>query len=796
MVKATLSNCHLCSNEAICPIVDENKVFCCPGCQAVFNLLSAKNALLNFQDHPIFKQAVKGGLISNPALLEQIRNSQPSVPEEEWQKLHIEITDMWCPSCAEVIKLFLIQEKGVRCCFIDYTTDLASIEFSPRHTSKEQIFAIIASIGYHAVTLEDHVKKAVSFDLYFRFIIAAFFSLNIMMFSYPIYASYFDIDLSGYAHLFSWLSLLAALPVVFYSGYPIIRRFWTSLSVGIVGMEALVVISVSAAMGLSIYELLIGTDRVYFDSLSVIITFVLLGKIIESRAKFSSKNALLRLTRALPRRGRKRFSDNSERFVSLKEVSIGDLLVAFAGEKIVMDGTVIEGKGHCDESIMTGESWPQSKLDGSLVLAGSILQHGRLVYKVTKSSEETALHKILETLEKDIGHKSVYVRSADSVVRWFVPFVVVIALSTAIFCWMMGITDLGKSVVETAIIRAVSILLISCPCAIGIAAPLAEAHLMNGLACLGAIVRNRGCLAKLGKETVFVFDKTGTVTHGQFSVLAGLDALSSEQLSILKGMASQSTHPISMSIAKSIKETGLKIFNIAEFAGKGVRAQIGDDHYVLGSAQFAKESGVDGIEECSLPPNDVVSDVYFCQNAECLAKLSLGDKIREDASDTIKSLPEKTILLSGDSPSVVSFVAKQCLFDHWYARCNPFQKKQIITDLREENHIVCMLGDGINDSLALAEAHIGISVVSATDISIQVSDILLTTDRLDVIPKLRNVAQQGRKIIKQNLFWAFAYNVLGIGLAMGGLLSPIFAAFAMVASSIIVLFNAQRIKVK
>jgi len=794
----TLSNtsCALCAIELPKhPIIEGDHAYCCAGCHAVFNILSSKNQLVNFEQHPLFQQALRSGLISNPALLEQIRRNRPDVPENELEKLHLEIQEMWCPACSEVIKLILLQQKGILNCVVDYSTDLAAIEWTPRYISKEKIFEIISSIGYRPQSFDSVDRKAVSSDLYMRFIVAAFCSINVMMFAYPLYAIYFNYDEQGYGGLFAWMSLIASLPVLGYSAVPIFRRFWVSLQVGLFGMESLVVMGVATAFGLSLYDLLTGGTKVYFDSMTVIIVFVLLGKIIEAKAKFSAKDSLFRLVRALPRRGRKQMADGSAQFVPIKEIELNDMLVAFSGEKIVLDGLLTKGEGTFDESLITGEAIPVVKQIGDPVFGGSILQNGSVTFSVKAKIEDSTLHKILGMIQLDIGHKTAYVRAADRIVCWFVPIVLSIALMTILYCLVFDVHDEGRSTLETAFVRAISVLLISCPCAIGIAAPLAESHLMSGLAALGAIVRNRGCLALLGQETIFVFDKTGTITEGCFTVLNGLENLTEHHKAILKGIASQSNHLMARAIAQAIDAPHGELDEVKEYIGKGLMAKLNDECYLLGSAAFLSQ------HQISLPPtsidqayHSIVSPIYFAVNGVCLATIVLGDRIREGSKELIQALaPVKTVLLSGDTQSAVESVAHFCGFSEWKYGHSPSEKQAYIESLRHQGHLVCMIGDGINDAPSLTSAHIGISVVTATDISIQVSDLLLTTDRLQVLSKIRALAKRGQKILQQNLFWAFFYNVVGIGLAATGILSPIFAAFAMVASSLMVLFNARRI---
>lgn len=789
------SVCSLCSVMVPAhPILDHDQVFCCHGCHAVFTILSTKNQLTDFHSHPLFQQAVRSGLISNPDLFNTLRNKNmnPHSPADECEKLHLEIRDMWCPSCAEVIRLILLQEEGVKSCIVDYATDLASIEFFPRDISKETIYTIIKSLGYYPLSLQSEERRTVTRSLYFRFIVAAFFSLNIMMLSYPIYASYFDGDDQGMSLIFSWLSLAASLPIVTYCSWPIFRRCRQSLMVGIAGMELLVTLGVISAFGLSCYELVLGSTRVYFDSMSVIITFVLLGKIIEAKAKFSAKDSLIRLSRALPRRGRKRFPGGEQVFVPLKEIQIGDVVVSLTGEKIVLDGIVVEGEGCCDEALMTGECWPVPKQVGSKVIGGTIVQQGWLAVRIVATPEESSLQRILQIIEQTVGQKTSYTRAIDPFIQWFVPLV----LLTAFIVGLMS-----------GLWRAVSVLLISCPCAIGIAAPLAEAHLINGLARLGAIVRNRGCLAWLGKETVFIFDKTGTVTHGHFKLLKGFEPLTPYHLATLKAMTIRSSHPIACAITRAVDLEAAPTVKAEERAGLGI---LGIDMrngttYYLGSALFLHQYGI------PIPPSTydidtnnkgIVTEVYFACTESFLTVLTLGDTIREGMPKLVRELSQglecggttvKTLLVSGDGQPAVESVAKTCQFNEWHWRYHPLQKQELVNTLKERGEIIAMLGDGINDAAALTASQIGISVVSASDISIQVSDILLTTDRVEVIGSLRKLGQKGRKIIMQNIFWAFFYNVIGIFLAIGGWLSPLFAAFAMIISSLIVLLNAQRL---
>lgn len=763
------------------PIVDQESSFCCHGCHAVFQILSVKEALDDYQNHPVFKQAIQAGLISNPHLLDEIRERQSEAVGNVTKKISLEIGDMWCPSCAELIRLILLKEKGITKCVVDYSTDLAVIEFSPYSNSEADIKKRIETLGYLPLDLDAPERRTVSYQLYFRFIVAAFCSLNVMMFAYPIYATYFDYDEQGVGLLFSWLSLAASIPVATYCAWPIYRRAWSALFVGIVGMEALVTIGVLSAFAFSLYDLLNGGTQVYFDSMTVVVVFVLLGRIIESKAKFSAKSSLIRLHKGIPKKGRKKMEGEFWQIVSIKEIFPGDRIQVVTGEKIVLDGIVKKGSGTCDESLMTGESMPIVKEEGARVLAGSILQQGCIEVEVLGAQEDTTLRRILDMVEAGVEHKSAYIRAVDPWMKAFVPFILIFA--TAVFAaWL----PYGF---EPAFLRMLAVLLISCPCAIGVAAPLAESHFMQAMLSLGAIVRNRGILRFLGNETVFVFDKTGTITLGVFQVLSGLDDLTTKQKMILKSITARSMHPVSRAVSQAIKEPLLELSDTEEVAGKGIKAVHAGERYYVGSRSFLVQNGI-AVHDAE----PLATTVFFARDTTILSVLVLGDQLRKEAAETVALLaPRRRLLLSGDSKNAVEVVAEACGFSECFFEATPLQKREVVEDLKKEGEIVCMLGDGINDAPALTSAHIGISVLSAADISIQVSDLLLTTDRLDVLPTISRLAKKTHRIIKQNLFWAFFYNAIGIFLAAAGLLSPIFAAAAMVLSSLIVLFNAQRL---
>jgi heavy metal translocating P-type ATPase len=773
-------NCALCEEGVDSFEISEGEhVFCCHGCSAVHKILESQNQLEQKKGHPLVLQAIQFGLISNPSVEKFICEGKKPDSIKKWA---FEIGGMWCPSCADFIRLVVLQQKGVFKLNIDYITDLASLEYDPKIVSKEKLKQLIHSLSYEIKEFQDPSSNSKSHLLTMQFSVAAFSALNVMMFAYPLYATYFDFENEGMGPLLAWISLGLTIPVMTFSAAPLYKRMIAQGRQGVLGMEALAGIGIISALILSLVEMWNETYHIYFDTITVLITFLLLGKIIESKAKFSTKQALLRLHQALPRKGRKCFPNGISRFVPLKEVEAGDEIMVYSGERIVIDGIIMTGEGAADESVLTGESIPVHKKPGDMVLSGSVLQSGNLRFKVTSVSGNSTLHHILKLVENAVGNKAPYIRSADKIVKWFTPLTLAIAFFT-----FMGTFLLGS--MEEAFSRSMAVLLIACPCAIGIAAPLIESRLIQRFTERGALIQNRSVLANLPEVTHFIFDKTGTITEGQFEVLSSVDDLTPFQKARLKSLTSKSLHPISKAIDRVLNVHSASHAKVTEVSGKGMRGEDPDGVFYLGSKRWMRETGI------QFDQDSEHTVVHFAEGDNPVISIVLGDLIKKDVPEMLKKLsPHKRILLSGDHNTAVLPIANQLGFDSWHGEQTPLEKQEFITALKEKGAVVAMIGDGINDAPSLAKADVGISVVTATDISIQVSDLLLTTSSLKGIPELIALAKFGQTLIKQNIFWAFFYNVVGIGLAVLGILTPLFASFAMIMSSLIVLFNAKRIR--
>lgn len=647
------------------PIIDQDKSFCCKGCHTVYRILESQESKESFEKSPIFLQAQKYGIISNKELLKKTIFNETT----EIKKLLFEIEGMWCSTCKDLIEILLMQSKGIKSVFVDYTTDLCAIEYSPMVISKEIIFEKINSFGYkpHLLESESSANKGKKdINLYLRLGVASFAGLNIMMLSYPIYEDYLGIKTFGFNYLFAQICLLLTLPIIFFSLVPILKKFWLGLKCLHFGMESLIVIGVASSFFLSIYELLKGSDQVYFDTLAMIVVFVLWGKAIESKAKRQTKDCVFQLHKQLPKKARVKDSEGKVIFKPLKEVAIGDLVIALTGEKIVLDGHVFEGEASVDESLLTGEACPNYKTKQSLLTAGSFVQSGFLVYRVLTKAEDTLIAKLTDLLKEDLLKKKSSIRLVDRISSLFVPVIVIVALVTSLLVYF-------SSGFEAAFLRFLAILLISCPCALAISIPLVESLLVLNLSKMGILVRCRESLKKFCSVNCIIFDKTGTLTEGKFKVLSKIE-LDEVDERALKTLAMSSNHPISIALSEAISLDPLKCIDIEEVIGRGVKGTIFNNSYLMGSYLFLKELNILAKE-----PNCQEVVLFFVKNGKVIQTILLDDALRENIKNDLDLLQVKEkIILSGDSFNRVESTAKYLQLNTFKALFSPFEKENTL----------------------------------------------------------------------------------------------------------------------
>lgn len=780
---------HSCGFCLLCQIalVGEEGGFCCAGCEAVYRILETQGTLKQAEQQSVYLAAKEKGILSNPRLEIEIEGIQKNSQKKgRLERLQLDIQEMWCPSCAWLIRLVLSKKKGIGSCFVDYSTDLASIAYDPAVLSQEEIIQEIQRMGYRPVLLEEWTASQEGLSLQLRCLVAAFFSFHIMMFAYPIYASALSEEATHFPTVFAWLSLGASLPILVYSARPIWKKFLQSCKAGFLGMEALVVLGSGAAFVVSFFEILRGGVHIYLDSMAVLLFLVLFGKLLEFRSKFRAKEALIRVWRSLPQKARKRVG-GEERVISWKEVNVGDILVIFSGEQIPSDGVVVEGEGSCDESFMTGEATPVFKQKTESVLSGTFLLQGWVAIEVTKHPQKSVLSQIVDTLERDMQKKEYSSSLTERIALWFVPCILCLGLGSGI--WVLSTGGGGQE----AGLRFLSVLLIACPCAIGLAAPWSESRLLHALAENGVIVRNRAVLAKLGQEQIFLFDKTGTVTEGKLSLVRGDKGLTKEEKSFVKSLAKYSVHPLAQAMDRAFIEPLTHLEKVQEVIGKGMVGWTQGIEFVLGSAAFFEEKGIALPREETLQAGETT--LFFSKGGMCIAQFILGDRLKPGVQNILQQLQVPAWLVSGDRSEAVAVAATAMGFSKWIASLDAFAKRKVVDQLQKQMGCVAMVGDGINDASALAKADIAIAMEASSTVSLQVADLVLLEGRLERLLLARKLATQGRKILLQNIFWAFFYNFFGIGLAMVGELTPLLSATAMVLSSFMIFLNAERIRI-
>jgi len=763
----TTDSCILC--DAPChskPVVGEEGNFCCHGCQAVYQILKQKEELEERRSHPLFEEALEKGIISNPYI-----QKEREAPAGESQRSLLELEGLFCPSCADLITYFFEKKEGVQKIACDYATDLLLVEYDPMRVSEKELIDALKRWGYGAKRLEDETAQKEVKLLSRKVLLLSFLALNAMMFAAPLYAqlflSNFELSLSAFA----WVSFGIGTAVLGLM-VPFFKRALLGLRVGVVGMEALVSMSLAAAYALSTWQLLRGGVHYYFDSMAVIAALVFVGKQMESFSKKSAKEMLYSLSRHLPKRARVKRT-GAWNFVSIKEVALGEKILIQQGEQVVLDGNVLEGEGYLNESSVTGESLPRFVKKGDSVKAGTTLQKGSLTLEVTSDAAHSTLHFLVEAVAESLSQKKESRSLTDRLAALFTIGVISVALTLLLAFTWLGHWQEGTE-------RFLALLLIACPCTLGIAEPLVTSRLALLAGSMGVLVKNRKALSKLARVEEVYFDKTGTLTKGEFRVVSGLEGLTNEELSTLKALAERSSHPLSEALVKEIAEEAIPLSDFEEVPGRGVKAQIQNQKVLLGSRPFLSLEGV---------TVEAPATVYFYMGQ--LRPIQLEDPLREEASELIDSLPLPVHLLSGDQRTTCEKVAKELGITEIHAECHPLEKRESVVNA---NKPVLFVGDGVNDSVALAAAEVSLSLSHASEMAMVSSDLVLLDGQLTTIEKLRQLSKRAKKIAHQNLFWSFFYNALALPLALFGFLSPLASAFAMVVSSSLVTYNSSRLK--
>ena len=557
-------------------------------------------------------------------------------------------------------------------------------------------------------------------------------------------------------------------------------------------MDVLIALGTSAAYFYSIYHVLIGSDQLYFESSAVVITLILLGKVFEKRAKTRTTDAISKLM-GLQAKKANVIKNGKTIETDIEDVMVGDKILVKPGEKIAVDGIIVEGSSSIDESMITGESMPVQKQVGDECIGSTINKNGSFVFEAKKIGEDTVLSQIVKLVEDAQSNKAPIQRLADKISSVFVPIVIVIAVITFV------ITYFVTKQFDRALLNSVSVLVIACPCSLGLATPTAIMVGSGKGAELGILIKSAEVLETANKIDAVILDKTGTITNGKPEVV-DYQSKDTDFLKIVSSIEKNSEHPLADAVVKEYEKNSSEFYKVEDFdsiTGKGLSATINNDNYYIGNEKLMRDNNIDvnvDIQKYQSQGNTVV---LVGKNDEFYGYILIADKIKESSSKAVEKLKNDNIdvyMITGDSENTAKHIAEKANIDHVIAECLPKDKSDKVLDLKNKGKKVGMVGDGINDAPALATSDVGFSIGTGTDVAIEASDITIINGDLNKVNTAIRLSHRVIKTIKQNLFWAFFYNVIGIPIAAFGFLNPMIAGAAMAFSSVTVVTNSLRIK--
>lgn len=725
--------------------------------------------------------------------------------------IELNIDGMTCASCVGRVEKALQKVPGVLEASVNLANETASIEAVSANPAA--LVSAVEAAGYSAslrdasgaaaaAEAEEARRAAIGRRELAHVLIAALLSVPLVL---PMILAVFGLNLA----IPGWVQLALATPVQFWLGARFYRAGWKALKARTGNMDLLVSLGTSAAYGLSVYQLLfqpmnhVHGGHYYFEASAVVITLILLGKLLEGRAKRQTGAAIRALMALRPERARIVAGDGSEREVGVDEVRVGEMVRVRPGERIPVDGVVKDGASSVDESMLTGESMPVAKALGDRVTGGSINGEGLILVQTSAVGAETTLARIVRLVESAQGAKAPIQRLVDRVSSVFVPVVIGIALVTLV-TWLA----FGASI-EVAILNAVAVMVIACPCALGLATPTAIMAGTGVAARAGVLIKDAEALETAHRVDTVVFDKTGTLTEGRPRVVAAIpakDVDESELLRIAAGIQAGSEHPLARAVMNMAVEQSLRpaeARDVRALAGRGVSATISGRSLILGSSRLMEESGISPAElansagELEQQGRTVSWVAELGPTKRLLGLLAFGDEPKSSAKAAIQALHAagvRTLMLTGDNQGSANAVASRLGIDKAIANVLPEQKSEVVAGLKREGAVVAMVGDGVNDAPALAAADIGIAMATGTDVAMHTAGVTLMRGDPRLVADALAISGRTYAKIRQGLFWAFIYNVIGIPLAALGFLSPVIAGAAMALSSVSVVGNALTLR--
>jgi len=793
-------------------ISGQRKVFCCRGCNGIYRLIRSEGLEDFYARRRDWTPGPAGDVVVDTASFMDLL--RPAGNEIETDVI---IDGIRCASCVWLNEKVLQRSTGITFAQVNYATHRARLRWDPGATDIAAILARIRSIGYQPKPFLprswEEAQERQSRDLLIRFGTAAFFSMQLMLFSIALYAGYFQgIDLKT-KFVFHAISFGLTTPVLFYSGWPLIAGALRGLRNRAFNMDVLIAAGALAAYGYSVRQMFSGGE-VYFDTSAMIITLILLGRYLEAGAKRKAMEVVGRLLQLSPKEARKLAvapeqgaSDDALRhavreMVPVSSLRQGDVVEVVPGEKVPVDGVVVAGSSEADEAMLTGESKPSAKSVGAAIFGGTQNLYGSVVFRVTRTGSGTVLSRIIQAVEDAQARRAPIQSAADRVVGWFVPAILLIA----------GLTFAGwllhGAPVARAVMNAVSVLVIACPCALGLATPLAILIGTSSGASRGILIKGGDVIEKASRVDTVILDKTGTLTEGKpvVSIAAGVGLADADALRLAYSLERSSEHSLGKAFVAAAH--GMEPHEVADFSavpGKGIRGTVQGKQAFIGNREFIRaEAGVvDPEAAMSASLLRMVRDaeragatiVFLCHDNALRGVFAVADTIRPEAAETVLRLTRLGLgvsLVTGDNRNTAESVAERAGIPVVMAQATPIGKAAEVERLEKAGQHVLMAGDGINDAPALVRATVGVAMGRATDITLESADIVIMRPDLRLIADAVALTKKTFRIIRQNIFWAFFYNIVVIPLAIIGVLHPIVAAGAMAFSSLSVVGNSLR----
>jgi Cu2+-exporting ATPase len=770
------------------------------------------------------------------------------------EKKTFPVTGMTCAACASSVETILSYTEGVQSASVNFAANTVLVEYS-QTTSPESLQAALQTAGYDLIlNAEDpNAAQEEAQQLYFQKVKKQTIGAGLLTLPVFVLGMFFMDWIPG-----RWISLVLSIPVLFYFGRDFYLHAWKQAGYGKANMDTLVALSTGIAFIFSVFNTLFPEfwhsrgmhPHVYYEAATVIVVFISFGKLLEERAKTGTSAALKKLMGLQPKSLRV-IIDGVEKELSIQDVQVGNEILVRPGEKIPVDGLVISGNSYVDESMISGEPLPVLKTAGEKVFSGTVNQKGSFHFRAEKVGKETFLSQIIQNVQEAQGSKAPVQKLVDKIAGVFVPTVMMIALIT-FGIWMVAG---GPDAFSHALLTSVAVLVIACPCALGLATPTAIMVGMGKGAENQILIKDAESLEMAHRVNAVILDKTGTITEGKPTVANFLStiqqpqftegetnpALESEKKSllmteersnhdggtafssphsggwevqqILMALESKSEHPLADAVVMFLKEKGVKASPLDDFeslTGRGVKGKVDGKSYFVGNQKMLLENGIaitsDLEANAKIWSDQAQTVIWFADESQSLAILSVEDKIKPSSRSAIQKLQQSGVdvyMLTGDNSQTGEAVARQVGVTDFKAEVVPSEKADFVKELQAKGKIVAMVGDGINDSQALAQADVSIAMGHGSDIAMDVAKMTLITSDLEKIPQALNLSRMTVAGIKQNLFWAFVYNIIGIPIAAGVLypvngflLDPMIAGAAMALSSVSVVLNSLRLKSK